>query len=92
MSILRLQVGSDSYQYIMDNIPNTSDLGLKYTTLPVGFGNVTDGFYYRVVATEDNTWVTVPNLSQRIRKGQYVKGEIVYSQNTAKVYIVLIKN
>ena len=74
----------------MDSIPNTSDLGLEYTTLPVGFGNVTDGFYYRVVATEDNTWVTVPNLSQRIRKGAYVEGEIENSQKTAKVYIMVI--
>ena len=86
ISFVCLQVGSDSFQYIMDSIPNTSELGLEYTTLPVGFGVVTDGYYIRVVAAEDNTWVTIATRAERLRQGEYLEEEIENSQKIAKVY------
>ena len=70
----------------MDSIPNTSDLGLEYTTLPVGFGVVSDGYYIRVVAAADNTWVTIATRADRLRQGGYLEEEIKNSQNIAKVY------
>ena len=75
----------------MDSIPNTSDLGLDYTTLPVGFGDVTDGYFIRVVATEDNTWVLIATRSERLRKGEYLEEEINNGQKVAKVCVDNIK-
>ena len=72
----------------MDSIPNKSDIGLEYTTVPVGFGEVKDGFYIRVVATEDNTWVTFPSKAERLSRGSYLEEEIENGQKTAKVYTI----
>ena len=88
--LLYLQVGSDSIQYIMDSIPNKSDLGLEYTTLPVGFGVVTDGYYIRVVAAEDNTWVTIATRAERLRQGEYLEEEIENSKKIAKIGCIVM--
>ena len=83
------KVGETSYQHIMDSIPAKSDLGLDYKTVPVGFGNIHTGFYIRVVATEENTWVIVPSRAERLKKGQYLEEKFENVQQMAKVYIVL---
>ena len=82
-----VQVHSYNYQYIMDSLPSTSQLGLEYTTLPIGFGEVTDGYYIRVVAVESNTWVSYPeNLeTEWINRGEYFEGQITNGQRVTKV-------
>ena len=44
-------------------MPSKDELGTEYTTFPIHFGDDTGGYEIRVIATENNTQVSVPAFS-----------------------------
>ena len=49
-------------------MPSRDELGTEYTTFPIHFGDDTGGYEIRVVATEDNTTISVPTFSLEVSR------------------------
>ena len=74
-------------------MPSTSQLGTRYTTIPVGFGPAESGYVIRVVAASASTQVEIPGLLSPvvIDRGEFVEVKIDDCRDVYKVCICWLK-